>query len=331
MKQNSSILFHCMPQPLIFRYRGVAFFIVTVFLLIWALIGRAAPPEDHESFDPAKSFKPAQRSLTQIYLQLAGSLEACGSPMPYWQHVAAEHARIANLYREKTGNTAAPFRPTYLTEDYLNKASANWTFLSTKLPLESLAKGTGRHIRVAILGAKDASPTEFAKILSHHQTAVADRMAGKPTALGEFGNLRAELEKQLSKRDLGTAGAPAAQILTLFQNLYAKLDQGMSAPDASKLKAALTSFVMDTGEMADSELRAGLLAWALETPKPYDPQSEITLSASEREQLAALLAKSRFTKADLAELNRFYSGPYERLSEDGKDQLSRRVWRGIQK
>ena len=40
-------------------------------------------PEYFSSFDPAKGFKPAQRDLTEVYLQLAASLENFGSPEPY--------------------------------------------------------------------------------------------------------------------------------------------------------------------------------------------------------------------------------------------------------
>ena len=39
-------------------------------------------PEYLASFDPAKGFKPAQSDLTEVFLQLAGSLEYYGSPEP---------------------------------------------------------------------------------------------------------------------------------------------------------------------------------------------------------------------------------------------------------
>src|ERR1700710_154064 len=78
------------------------------------------PPEYLASFDPAKGFKPAQRDLTEIFLQIAGSLEANGSPEGYLRHVASEHTRIEALYREKFGKAPRSFRPGYMTDTYID-------------------------------------------------------------------------------------------------------------------------------------------------------------------------------------------------------------------
>ena len=56
---------------------------------------------------------------------------------------------------------------------------------------------------------------------------------------------------------------------------------------------------------------------------------ELSLEASERATLQALLEKPYFMKADMAPLDRFYGSPaYEKLSDTAKSHLSRRVWRG---
>ena len=44
------------------------------FIALLTALG-ADRPEYFASFDPAKGFKPAQDNLTQVFLQIAGSLE----------------------------------------------------------------------------------------------------------------------------------------------------------------------------------------------------------------------------------------------------------------
>src|SRR5579862_5578741 len=96
-------------------------------LLAWLILGSLSAaadpqtrPEYLQSFDPAKGFKPAQRDLTEIFLQLAGSLEYYGSPEPYLRHVASEHKRIEALYRQKFGKNPTSFRPAYVDDAYID-------------------------------------------------------------------------------------------------------------------------------------------------------------------------------------------------------------------
>src|SRR5260370_39898140 len=114
------------------------------FALLLPIIAHGAEkPEYLASFDPAKGFKPAQRDLTEIFLQLAGSLESYGSPVPYLRHVAAQHHRVENLYRRKFGKAPASFRPDYMTDEYINKVAKNWDLLSSKMGLEAYAEEFG--------------------------------------------------------------------------------------------------------------------------------------------------------------------------------------------
>lgn len=56
---------------------------------------------------------------------------------------------------------------------------------------------------------------------------------------------------------------------------------------------------------------------------------ETALSANEKEEYSGFLQKAYFTKADFGNLETFYAKTWERLSEDGKAEMSKRVWNGI--
>ena len=59
-------------------------------------------------------------------------------------------------------------------------------------------------------------------------------------------------------------------------------------------------------------------------------EREKALSDKEREQYAALLKHERFSKAEFSALDRFYKGGYDKLTEQGKAEMSRRIWAGKQ-
>ena len=109
-------------------------------------------PEYLASFDPAKAFKPARTDLTEIFLQIAGSLECYGSPEPYLRHMAKEHERIEALYLQKNGKAPTSYRPAYMTDDYINRLSKNWNLLSPKLGLEPFATRRLAVMNLAIRG-----------------------------------------------------------------------------------------------------------------------------------------------------------------------------------
>src|SRR5579862_1089149 len=149
-------------------------------LLAWLILGSLSAaadpqtrPEYLQSFDPAKGFKPAQRDLTEVFLQLAGSLEAYGSPEPYLRHVAAEHKRIEGLYQQKFGKVPKSFRPDYMTDEYIDHLCANWQLLSPKLGLEPYAREFGNDMREAIKGTRGTG-TIIVDIFNQHQARVFD-------------------------------------------------------------------------------------------------------------------------------------------------------------
>lgn len=56
---------------------------------------------------------------------------------------------------------------------------------------------------------------------------------------------------------------------------------------------------------------------------------ETKLGEEERHQYGEFLKLSYFTKVNFADLDRFYTHTWDRLSERGKDEMSARVWEGV--
>lgn len=61
----------------------------------------------------------------------------------------------------------------------------------------------------------------------------------------------------------------------------------------------------------------------------HKAQRETALNAEEQRQYADFLEKDHFTRADFGKLESFYTNTWERLSEDGKAEMSHRVWEGV--
>jgi hypothetical protein len=152
---------HSESNSLKFRYFGlvrVAIAALAIFSPRGGAFGAEQPPYAGH-FNPANGFKPAQRNLTAIFLQMAGSLEHFGSPEPYMRHVLAEHARIDAKYRKATGKPTS-CRPEYLTDDYVEKLVRNWNKMAPSLSLEPLARQSGKNLRYAIMGTWNMAPAE---------------------------------------------------------------------------------------------------------------------------------------------------------------------------
>lgn len=233
----------------------------------------AEKPEYLASFDPAKGFKPAQRDLTEIFLQIAGSLEYYGSPVPYMRHMQAEHARIEALYQQKYGSAPKSFRPAYMTDDYFNRFSANWDILSPKLGLEPFTKEVGNTMRDGINGTRGTG-TIVVEIFNQHQARVFDAMAGKGSKGADFETLKSQLTTRLeidkpriddSKYSIPRRDAVRSAMIIhgMTAKLFKRLDESLKPADAEHIKNALTSIFVDVGRLAQSELEAGLAEWAL--------------------------------------------------------------------
>ena len=230
-------------------------------------------------FDPAKGFKPAQANFTEIFLQLAGSMEHYGSPAPYLRHIQSEESRIAKQFKLKTGKEMNNYRPAYMTDAYIDQLNENWDGLAPKLRLNALAKDAGMSARKAILGSS-GNGTVLIDLFNYHQkTVVAYMEGGKPVGFEE-------LRKLLSVE------------LEFDKSLKESLSQSKVAPQSEQMLAILV-------------------------------EHEKALNASERKEYARFLRMLYFTKAEFGPLERFYEGPYDRLTEQGKGQMSKRIWEGI--
>jgi hypothetical protein len=245
---------------------------IIIGFLLPAVALAASQPEYLSSFDPAKGFKPAQRDLTEIFLQIAGSLEQYGSPEPYLRHVASEHDRVEALYLKKGGKAARSFRPAYMTDQYIDKMCANWRALSPQLGLDPLAKDVGHMMRDAIKGTRGTG-TIIVTICNEHQARVFDSLAGRGGP-ADFDALKAQFVSQLeldkkavdeeryeiARRD---AISFALGIHGVTMKLFNTLDKSLKPADATKLRAAITGVFIDVGRMAQSELEVGIAEWAL--------------------------------------------------------------------
>jgi hypothetical protein len=271
-------MFHGTRESLKIGYRRRYWQTLLVALCLSVALGMTVnasdPPEYLASFDPSKGFKPAQRDLTEIFLQIAGSLEYYGNPVPYMQHMAQEHQRIEALYQARYGATPTSYRPAYMTDDYLNRFAANWNFLSPKLGLDSYTKDVGHAMRDGIKGTRGTG-TILVNILNQHQSHVFDRMAGKDAGPADFKTLQSEIITQLDldkpdvdeeSFEIGRRDAIsfAFGIQGETMKLFKKIDETVAPKDAKQIKAAISGVYIDVGRMAESELEAGIAEWALQ-------------------------------------------------------------------
>lgn len=60
-------------------------------------------------------------------------------------------------------------------------------------------------------------------------------------------------------------------------------------------------------------------------------EREHRLNAAEKEQYGRFLEQDYFTKANFDELDRFYAHCWDKLSDEGKSEMSHRVWEGIRR
>lgn len=242
--------------------------------LTGGMAATADKPEYLASFDPAKGFKPAQGDLTEIFLQIAGSLEYYGSPLPYLQHMKAEHERIEAKYRQRLGRESKAYWPPYMADDYFDRFAANWNALAPKLGLEALAKNTGNNMRDAILGTR-GNGTVLVEIFNQHQAKVFDSLAGKSHETADFDALKTELtarlylDKSVIHDEHFTMMQRDAVDFTIgiqgpITELFRKLDAKLNPADAAEIKAAVTSAFIDVGRAAQSELEAGIVETALD-------------------------------------------------------------------
>jgi len=158
-------------------------------------------------YSPEKGFKPAQANLTEIFLQLSGSLEYHGSPEPYIRHIQKEHARVSALYESKTGKPHNGRMPGHMTQDYVDRYLRNWNSLSQPLKLDAFAREIARCVREGILGTR-LTGTCVVKTFNEHQAEVAKQMRGESSGTISFEELKKRLTNELefAKQEVAMAG-----------------------------------------------------------------------------------------------------------------------------
>lgn len=252
----------------------IAAFLIGLILACQSSALAGESPEYLQSFNPTNGFKPAQKNLTEIFLQLAGSLEFYGSPEPYLRHVKSEHQRIEAKYQHETGKQPQSHCPAYMTDDYIDRFASNWNLLSPKLDLKPFTQDIGHLLRLAIKGTRDTG-TIAVEIFNEHQKLVFNSIAGTGNESAGFGLLksnlvaRLELDRQnvneekyeIPRRD---AVSYAIIIHGVTMKLFKKLDDNLKPADAERIKAALTRVFLDVGRAAQSELEAGIVEWAFD-------------------------------------------------------------------
>jgi len=248
-----------------------------VYLLIQGLsspvIAQETNPPYLAHYNPTKGFKPAQPNLTEIFLQIAGSLECHGSPELYLRHMQKEHARVSKLYEAKTGKKHVGRMPSHMSDAYLDLMVKNWNTLSPPLKLDPFAKEIGRCAREGIMGTR-LSGTYAIQIFNEHQRAVDAWMKGQSSAPAGFEELRQRMEKELLFGKLGGSAEgletslrdAVSYALTITDRLWRKSEEvrSIAEPDkAAEVNQGLKEFFLDLGYLAQSELEIGILESAL--------------------------------------------------------------------
>lgn len=226
-------------------------------------------PEYQQFYNPDKGFKPAQVNLTEIFLQLAGSLEHHGSPEPYLRHMQAEHKRVSALFEKKMGKPHQSRMPSYMTDAYVDRTIANWNSLSPKIGLDKFAREAGRCAREGIRGTRTTGTIAIDVFNEHQKTVVAAMKTGSMKG-ADFESLRARLIKELEfdKTQIDTLGYPvtrrdAVSYALIFrrvrEQLYKKLDSALPSEKSGHVKDAVDGAFLDLGRLAQSELEIGIL------------------------------------------------------------------------
>ena len=79
----------------------------------------------------------------------------------------------------------------------------------------------------------------------------------------------------------------------------------------------------DRDRRATERLEAGVVAQLM--------AQESRLTSEERQLYGGLLAKGYFTRADFGDLDEFYGGAWDRLSDGGRAEMGHRVWEGVRR
>lgn len=133
-----------------------------------------------------------------------------------------------------------------------------------------------------------------------------------PTDNEVRGSKLAERVEEIEKLIRSGAAVPGTSLASLLNTAQAQLD-------ANRLEDEHASNEKKEKEAKDRSAIAQMV------------ERETKLNEEEKKKYAEFLAKDYFTKSDFADLSRFYAdgGAYDRLSDEGKAQMSDRIQEGI--
>lgn len=169
-------------------------------------------------------FQSSSPNLSEIYLQMARSIEATEHIGPYIHHVLSEHERVSRLYEAKLRKKLVPYLPAHITAEYVTNLLASWDNLSPKLNLPKMARKSGEAIRIAIDGEQDQG-TSLRLIFNWHQRALHHDMSNGGKRDVGFAQLKDELIRLardgenpfLVMREDALSDAERGQFLALIQ------------------------------------------------------------------------------------------------------------------
>ncbi len=123
-----------------------------------------------------------------------------------------------------------------------------------------------------------------------------------------------------------------AEVVDRLERMLRSARASGGSPDASMLASHIEG-LKDKIEIVDREVAVSQEEKNQLTVRQaavvYLMERETALTHSEREQYGAFLSREFFTKDDFGNLAGFYENTWDRLSEDGKAQMSYRVWEGV--
>lgn len=247
--------------------------VAAALVLSLPAILNAQTPEYLRHYNPATGFKPAQTSLAEIFLQIAGSLEHHGSPEPYLRHMQKEHARVSALYTAKTGKVHPSRMPAHLSDASIDQIVKNWNTLSPPLQLDAFAKEIGRCTREGFMGTR-LTGTLAVEICNQHQKLVLASMKGESTERAGFEELRQRMETELKFGQLGASAegyettrrdavSYALVITDQFHRMSDRIVAAAKPEKAAQINRSLQEWFLDLGYLAHSELEIGILESAL--------------------------------------------------------------------
>ena len=125
---------------------------------------------------------------------------------------------------------------------------------------------------------------------------------------------------QQAVRDLQAALAPTTPQLGSSSSGLLELMLSKAKKRIAELEKVEAAANTETKDKSVKELACKIKA-----------ESEAKLNAEERQQYEEFLGKEAFTKADFSKLERFYQSAWDRLSEDGRAEMSHRIWEGVRR